>query len=299
MYEAEPIFWRSLEELGIQQERSPEILLRRYARKLAGQILSGRMPVQRGLDLMHRRVVSPLEHSWDLIPWCYLWEGIDPFEFSTSDDRLIEQRTLEFARQFVEAGDQPTELAVRLAVVDRKVDPDRGDVVAEGPARKGLFSLEGTWRGAYEYPKGMEGPGSPVPFTMSLRQNGFFKVLGTVQEDLPFGFPEAGSVSGRAGLFSISLEKRMPVLRLWDGDRTVPFAEWYTRIYGIGFQQVAAHPVIHLSGRLSRWRGAIEGIWRSPAISITDRISGRRFDFPDLSGQWYAQREGSRSRAAL
>lgn len=116
MHEAEPIFWRSLEELGTPQERSPEILLRRYARELAGQILSGRLTVKQGLGLIHRRVVGPLEHPWDLMPWCYLWEGNDPFDFgSWPDDRTIEQRTLEYARQFVEAGDQPTELAVRLA----------------------------------------------------------------------------------------------------------------------------------------------------------------------------------------
>jgi hypothetical protein len=116
MHEAEPIFWRSLEELGIQHDRRPESLLRRYARDVAEKILSGRVPVQQGLDLIHGRVVSPLEHSWDLMPWCYLWEGNDPFVFGWPPDaRTLEQRTLVFARQFVEAGDQPTELAVRLA----------------------------------------------------------------------------------------------------------------------------------------------------------------------------------------
>lgn len=116
MHEAEPIFWRSLEEVGIQHGRSPEVFLRRYARDVAERILNGRLTVQQGLGLIHRRVVAPLEHPWDLMPWCYLWEGIDPCDFPASpDDRTIEQRTLEYARQFVEAGGQLTELAVRLA----------------------------------------------------------------------------------------------------------------------------------------------------------------------------------------
>jgi hypothetical protein len=78
--DALPYFWRALRELGIGKPHG-EALLREYAAVLARQVLAATLPAADAVSRMHRRVVTPLDHPADLMPWCYLWEGIDPNDF--------------------------------------------------------------------------------------------------------------------------------------------------------------------------------------------------------------------------
>jgi hypothetical protein len=95
--EVEPLFDAALAELGIPDPGRRDVLIG-YLDELAAGLASGLGPVDETLDLIHRRVVSPLNHSDDVQPWCYLWERLDPETFADIDDEAVR----EFARKWIE-----------------------------------------------------------------------------------------------------------------------------------------------------------------------------------------------------
>jgi len=88
-----PVFETTLTELGVVL---PEIahLARLYVQEVARQVTTGTLSPRDATELIHSRVVSPLEHPEDLMPWCHLWEGNSIDCLSTlSDDELDEEIT--------------------------------------------------------------------------------------------------------------------------------------------------------------------------------------------------------------
>ena len=77
--DAWPYFARALRELGYAPP-DEETLLRQYSRRLARHILEGALTAAEGVELMHSRVLTPLNHPSDLENWCFMWEGINPSE---------------------------------------------------------------------------------------------------------------------------------------------------------------------------------------------------------------------------
>jgi hypothetical protein len=67
-------FRQALAELGIRVP-SRETALRWHLAALARQILSGELTPQRGIDRIHREIVTPLKHPKDMQAWCFLWSG--------------------------------------------------------------------------------------------------------------------------------------------------------------------------------------------------------------------------------
>ena len=85
--DAEPYVWRALGELGITPP-SGEELLRAYADELALGILAGTREPMDTVELVHHRVITPLNHPDDLMDWCYIWEGNNPEDLSTNVHEL-------------------------------------------------------------------------------------------------------------------------------------------------------------------------------------------------------------------
>ena len=69
-------FQRALDDLGIAMPEKQDHL-RRYLHLIAKQIVEGTVDPRSGVEEIHLRVLTPLEHPQDLMSWCYLWEGND------------------------------------------------------------------------------------------------------------------------------------------------------------------------------------------------------------------------------
>ena len=78
IWDAERYFDRCIRELELEFPDNAEPLLRAYLSELVSQIASGEADPHEALDKIHWRIVNPLGHSEDLMPWCYLWEGNTP-----------------------------------------------------------------------------------------------------------------------------------------------------------------------------------------------------------------------------
>jgi len=72
--EVTPILEGALRELGVQRPSFNEAA-RLYVREVATATLAGQLAPQQAAELIHCRVITPLEHPKDLMPWCYVWEG--------------------------------------------------------------------------------------------------------------------------------------------------------------------------------------------------------------------------------
>lgn len=72
--DATPLVEAALSQLGIARP-SFEEAARQYLREVAKAIVCGDLAPRPAAELVHRRVVSPLNHPEDLMPWCYVWEG--------------------------------------------------------------------------------------------------------------------------------------------------------------------------------------------------------------------------------
>ena len=99
-FEAMPLFERALAELALGLPASPEALRREYLRVIAWEIGSGARPAADALELIHSEVLGPLRHPEDLMPWCYLWEGLDPTTFAELDDEAVAQLARALALKF-------------------------------------------------------------------------------------------------------------------------------------------------------------------------------------------------------
>lgn len=75
--ELERILRVCLEEAGAEDLSESELRLG-WGEVLMGRILDRESPVEETLDQIHRDVVSPLQHPPHLLPWCLLWEGLNP-----------------------------------------------------------------------------------------------------------------------------------------------------------------------------------------------------------------------------
>jgi hypothetical protein len=75
-----PFFWRTLSEFGVEP-LAGEALLRVYAKEIAQRVLANTLTEWQAVQLMHSRVINPLNHPSDLMNWCYLWEGNNPNDF--------------------------------------------------------------------------------------------------------------------------------------------------------------------------------------------------------------------------
>lgn len=98
-FETEPIFRTALRELHLAIPASREEALRAYAQNVAEDLLAGRASVEQALHDIHRSVVGPLSHPADLMPWCYLWEGLAP---DGSYGELSKEQLERAAREFAE-----------------------------------------------------------------------------------------------------------------------------------------------------------------------------------------------------
>jgi hypothetical protein len=111
--EAEPLLNDALIELGLDGLKQDQGLFLRYERLLAERLLRSERPVAEILELMHSGVVHPLGHAWAVQPWCFLWEGNDPYDMRESPEQgEIERSARRYAREVLE-GDYPTPLAIK------------------------------------------------------------------------------------------------------------------------------------------------------------------------------------------
>lgn len=92
-----PAFAASLSELGI---RLPDASVtgRLYVRHVAQAIVAGAIAPRDGAELIHARVVSPLEHPPDLMPWCYVWEG-NSIDCTLLGDNEIDEEIIRLAKK--------------------------------------------------------------------------------------------------------------------------------------------------------------------------------------------------------
>jgi hypothetical protein len=75
--EVEQYFLRSLRDLAIQEPSQDEMPIH-YFHYMCRAILAEKVTPDHGIDLIHKRVVTPLGHPDKLMPWCFLWEWNHP-----------------------------------------------------------------------------------------------------------------------------------------------------------------------------------------------------------------------------
>jgi hypothetical protein len=75
VWDARRYFDRCLAELELEPPDSAETLLRAYLFELVSQIAAGEADPRETIDKIHWSIINPLNHSQDLKPWCFLWEG--------------------------------------------------------------------------------------------------------------------------------------------------------------------------------------------------------------------------------
>lgn len=81
VFETTPWLDRALVELNVHP-LAPADLRRAYVGVVSRAFLDGRITLQEALDNIHQDAVSPLGHPPDLASWCYVWEGLNPRDFS-------------------------------------------------------------------------------------------------------------------------------------------------------------------------------------------------------------------------
>jgi hypothetical protein len=88
-FEAAPYVRAALEELGVVQPDF-EVVARLYVREVAQAALAGELAPRDAAELVHSRVVTPLNHPDDLMAWCYVWEGV-----AADGSRLLEEHEMD------------------------------------------------------------------------------------------------------------------------------------------------------------------------------------------------------------
>ena len=96
-FEAKPLFDRAVQELRLELPSTKELLLRDYLRVIAREMLDGRRQPVDALQIIHSQVLTPLHHPEDLMPWCYLWEGLEPGTFASLTDSQRDEATRQLA----------------------------------------------------------------------------------------------------------------------------------------------------------------------------------------------------------
>lgn len=104
--EAGKLVARALRELGIPEaDRNARAL--EYVREVAAAIVAGEIGPQEGVDRIHRRVISPLNHPAELQSWCCLWMGRAADGSHSLADSRIDQAIVDYATTFSRAAAQP------------------------------------------------------------------------------------------------------------------------------------------------------------------------------------------------
>jgi hypothetical protein len=102
-FEAEALVEAALHELGIpEMDRGTRARL--YVREISAAIIARELGPSEGVDLIHRRVITPLEHPADLQPWCYLWEGNSADCSGTLEDSERDAAILDYAALYLRTG---------------------------------------------------------------------------------------------------------------------------------------------------------------------------------------------------
>lgn len=74
IFDAENYFEKCLQELKLSLPNDGTILrlhLSEISKNIAEEAIN---PIE-GINLIHQRIINPLNHPEDLMPWCFLWEG--------------------------------------------------------------------------------------------------------------------------------------------------------------------------------------------------------------------------------
>lgn len=102
--EVEQYFQRSLRDLSIQ-EPTPDEMPIHYFHYMCRAILAEKLTPDHGIDLIHKRVVTPLGHPDRLMPWCFLWEWNDPTTLAEIKGGAVERDGLirEYATKELES----------------------------------------------------------------------------------------------------------------------------------------------------------------------------------------------------
>ena len=130
-----------------------------------------------------------------------------------------------------------------------------------------------------------------VAFSMRVLESPRGTVSGQIQDEDPLGFPELGTVAGKAHAFSLTLEIERPLFRLPYANRLITLEEWVRERYpAVQEVNTVPHPTIYLAARLFRLPGFMAGPWWVPSGTVVDEISGWRATYPDQSGVWQAHR---------
>jgi hypothetical protein len=105
-WDAAPLIEAALRELDLPQvDRNS--LAREYVREVATAIVSREMAPQEGANLIHRLVITPLNHPPELQAWCYLWEGNAADCSCVLEESEIDKAIVDYAAAFLHAAAQP------------------------------------------------------------------------------------------------------------------------------------------------------------------------------------------------
>ena len=77
--EIEPDVRKALDELHIGRPSDLDILSR-YETEIVEAILDGRLSPLAGLSDLYENVVLGSDYDWRFLPWCYLDDGLDPYD---------------------------------------------------------------------------------------------------------------------------------------------------------------------------------------------------------------------------
>jgi hypothetical protein len=98
--ETEAYFNRVIKELNIIVPEH-EVILRAYLIEIAKEIICGiTLPIN-GVNMIHKYVLTPLEHPRDLMGWCYLWESLEPTTFDLITNDKMDQTIIDFAKRYL------------------------------------------------------------------------------------------------------------------------------------------------------------------------------------------------------
>jgi hypothetical protein len=111
VFEAGPLLDRALAELGLASLPAAEALRRAYVGVISRQLLDGRLTPTDAVQLIHRVAVGPLNHPADLMPWCYVWEGLDFLDYRVLSDAEAADRARDLARVWASSRTWPTQVA--------------------------------------------------------------------------------------------------------------------------------------------------------------------------------------------
>jgi hypothetical protein len=104
-FEVESLLDAALRELGVPEtDRNSRAMA--YVREVAAAISAREIPPQEGVNLIHRRVIGPLDHPTDLQAWCYLWEGNAADGSRALDDAEIDRAIIAYASTFLRGRDR-------------------------------------------------------------------------------------------------------------------------------------------------------------------------------------------------